>query len=310
LPAIACDKIRESNMLLHLNSSPALPSRVVVLGAGGFVGAAVLKSLWRRKAPVLAVTHHDVDLLAPDAGTTLAGMLRPDDALVAIAARAPCKNIRMLGDNVSIIAAIVDALKKSPVAHVFNISSDAVYADSPAPLTEASTLAPDTLHGIMHLAREVTFRSEVTCAYATLRPSLLYGASDPHNGYGPNRFRRLANEGKDIVLFGEGEERRDHVFIEDVAELITRAIEWRSVGSLNIATGEVHSFRAIAEEVKAASGRNIAITGSPRSGPMPHDGFRPFDISGCCAAFPDFRYTPLAVGIAKAQAEEFGTPNG
>ena len=25
-----------------------------------------------------------------------------------------------------------------------------------------------------------------------LRPTLVYGANDPHNGYGPNRFRRLA----------------------------------------------------------------------------------------------------------------------
>ena len=27
---------------------------------------------------------------------------------------------------------------------------------------------------------------------ASLRPSLLYGIGDPHNGYGPNRFRRQA----------------------------------------------------------------------------------------------------------------------
>jgi hypothetical protein len=27
---------------------------------------------------------------------------------------------------------------------------------------------------------------------------------DPHNGYGPNRFRRLAAAGQEIVLFGEG----------------------------------------------------------------------------------------------------------
>ena len=46
---------------------------------------------------------------------------------------------------------------------------------------------------------------------AILRPTLIYGAGDPHNGYGPNRFRRLAATGKPIILFGEGEERRDHV---------------------------------------------------------------------------------------------------
>ena len=176
-------------------------------------------------------------------------MLRPDDVFVAAAARAPCKNVEMLVENMKIVAALVEALTKITIAHAVNISSDAVYANSSNPLTEESTMAPDTLHGVMHLARELAFRSEVRAPLAMLRPSLLYGAADPHNGYGPNRFRRLANEGKDILLFGEGEERRDHVLIDDVAELIVRVIERRSVGTLNIATGQAHSFRKVAELV-------------------------------------------------------------
>jgi UDP-glucose 4-epimerase len=41
-----------------------------------------------------------------------------------------------------------------------------------------------------------------------VRSTLIYGEGDPHNGHGPNRFRRLAAAGQEIVLFGEGEERR------------------------------------------------------------------------------------------------------
>jgi nucleoside-diphosphate-sugar epimerase len=297
-------------MLKHLNAAPALPPRVVVVGAGGFVGNVLLKRLEQRDAAVLAVTRGEVDLLMPDAADTLAALLRPDDCVVAVAARAPCKNVQMLLDNVKITAAMIGALSKVPAGHVVNISSDAVYADSANPLTEESILAPGTLHGVMHLAREIAFRSEIQAPFATVRPSLLYGAADPHNGYGPNRFRRLANEGKAIVLFGKGEERRDHVFIDDVAELIMRVIERRSTGSLNVATGSVHSFREIAELVNANAAHKVAFKESPRNGPMPHNGFRPFDIKACRAAFPDFSYTPLAVGIAKAQVEEFGTRNG
>ena len=91
--------------------------------------------------------------------------------------------------------------------------------------------------------------------------------SDPHNGYGPNRFRRLAAEGQDIVLFGEGEERRDHVYIDDVAEIIVRVLQHRSVGALNIATGEVHSFRQVAEQAAALSGKHSAIKGFAALGP-------------------------------------------
>lgn len=290
-------------MLHHQNPSPKLPTRVVVMGSAGFVGSALVKTLAARGASVLALTRRDIDLLASDAQDKLASMLRPDDTFVAVAARAPCKNVLMLTENMKIVESMVGALTKSPVSHVVNISSDAVYADSPEPLTEDSVTAPTSLHGVMHLARELAFQ-EVRTPFATLRPSLLYGAADPHNGYGPNRFRRLANEGKEIVLFGEGEERRDHVLIDDVAELIARVVERRSTGSLNIVTGKMHSFREIAELVTASAPKRVAIKGSPRSGPMPHNGYRPFDSSSTRAAFPDFTYTALPDGITKAQHNE------
>ncbi len=290
-------------MLRHLNEVPKQPERIVVLGAAGFVGGALMRRLQSIGAPALALTRKDVDLLAHGAADRLSSLLRPDDAFVAVAARAPCKDIAMMIDNMVMTRAMVEALARTPVAHVVNISSDAVYADEPLPLTESTPTAPTSMHGAMHLAREIAFAGTLKSPLAVLRPSLLYGADDPHNGYGPNRFRRLANSGDDIVLFGEGEERRDHVLIEDVAEVILRVLQRRSVGTLNIATGEVHSFRDIAERVIAAAPRKVAIKGSPRNGPMPHNGYRPFDIGTCRVAFPDFAYTPLTVGLAQAQRD-------
>lgn len=286
-------------MITHGNDKPALPRRSVVIGAGGFVGGAVLRRLEAADAATLAIGRAEIDLVAEDAGEALASLLQPDDAVVAVAARAPCKNADMLAENAAIIRTIIAALKARPVAHVVNISSDAVFADGPRPLTESSPRAPTSMHGAMHLAREIAFESEVLAPLAILRPTLIYGAADPHGGYGPNRFRRLVSAGEDIVLFGEGEERRDHVGVEDVAEIVVRVLERRSTGSLNIATGEVHSFRDIAAMVVAAGGRPVAIKTSPRVGPMPHDGYRPFDIAACRAAFPDFTYTGLPDGLAR-----------
>jgi len=118
-----------------------------------------------------------------------------------------------------------------------------------------------------------------------VRPTLIYGASDPHNGYGPNRFRRQAARGEEILLFGEGEERRDHVLVDDVAALILRIALRRSTGTLNIATGETYSFRAIAEMVCRGGAQAACDKGSPRHGPMPHNGYRPFDPAASHAAF-------------------------
>jgi UDP-glucose 4-epimerase len=290
-------------MLRHLNATATLPERTVVIGAAGFVGGALMRRLASEHACALGITRKDVDLHASAAADRLAALLRPGDAVVAVAARAPCKDVGMMVENVIMTKAMVDALTGTPVAHVVNISSDAVYADGPVPLTEATPTAPTSMHGAMHLAREIAFASTLKPPLAILRPSLLYGADDPHNGYGPNRFRRLANAGKDIVLFGAGEERRDHVLIEDAAEVIFRVLQRRSVGTLNIATGRVHSFRDIAERVVAVAPRKVVITGSPRIGPMPHNGHRPFDIATCRAAFPDFTYTSIGAGIAHAQRD-------
>ncbi len=278
-------------MLEHLNSSPSKPARVVIRGAAGFVGGAIARRLAQDCVPVLALGRKDVDLCAPGAAGTLAGLLRKDDAFVAVSARAPCKNPEMLVENAIIASAMSAALAQSPAAHVVNIGSDAVYADSADALTEGSCASPDSLHGAMHLSREVVLRSSLKAPFATLRPTLIYGAGDPHNGYGPNRFRRQALRGEDITLFGNGEERRDHVFVDDVAELVVRALYRRSTGALNVATGEVRSFHDIAEHAVKLSGRTVAIRGTPRSGPLPHNGYRPFDNAAVGKAFPDFRFT-------------------
>lgn len=295
-------------MLTHLATAPVRPARVVVIGAGGFIGAAIADRLERDAVPVLRLGRREVDLLAADAAERLSGLLREGDAVVAAAAIAPVKTPAMLRDNMTLALNIVSALARAPVAHVLNIGSDAVYGDLSEPLTEESWMAPGSLHGVMHLARELMIAAEVTAPTATLRPTLVYGARDPHNGYGPNRFRRQANRGEDITLFGEGEERRDHVLVDDVAELAARLLFHRSTGALNAATGVVTAFRALAEAAIALAPRPVALRGSPRSGPMPHNGYRAFDPAATRAAFPDFAYTPLAQGLRLAQDQEF--PHG
>ena len=287
-------------MLEHLNPRPADPARVVVIGARGFIGGAIVRRLAAAAVPTLALGRPGLDLLAPGAGAALAAQLQPTDAVVAVSALAPVKSARMLADNMVMVAAMLEALAAVPIAHVVNISSDAVFADGPLPLTEASPKAPGSLHGAMHAAREIAFDAEARAPVCHLRPTLVYGAADPHNGYGPNRFRRLAAEGKPIVLFGEGEERRDHVLVDDVAEIAMRALRHRSRGSLNVATGEVHAFRAIAEKVVAIAGGRVAVEGSPRAGAMPHGGYRPFDVAATRAAFPDFHYTTIDDGLKRA----------
>ena len=282
-------------MLEHSSPVRKSPSRVVVLGAGGFVGGAISARLTAEKVPVLALTRNQLDLLKPEASATLQRLLRADDSVVFVSALAPTRNNAMLIDNLRMAEAVCAALAAQSVAHLVYISSDAVYSDDANPVTERSCQQSSNLHGVMHLAREIMLRAALKLPLAVLRPTLIYGAKDPHNGYGPNRFRRLAAKGEAITLFGEGEEKRDHVHIADVAALVSATLHQRSTGTLNIATGKSTSFREVAEMVAAHSGGSVEIRATPRQNPITH---RHFDIVDCLKAFPDFHYISLRDGLA------------
>lgn len=290
--------------LQHAHTEPRKPARVVLLGGSGFIAGAIRRRLESDAIPVLSLGRPGLDLLSPGAAEKLAGQLKRDDVLLFASAKAPCKDVAMLRENLVMAEAVCTALQKSPVAHVVYLSSDAVYKDSALPLTEASCAEPGALHGVMHLAREVALRQVHPGPLALLRPTLVYGYDDPHNGYGPNRFRRLAAAGKEIVLFGEGEERRDHVDVEDVAELARLLILHRSAGIANAVSGGVASFRELAEHAVAAFDPKVPIKGSPRSGPMPHNGYRPFDNSAVLAAFPGFRFKTWREGLGAVHARQ------
>ena len=287
------------DMLKHNAKYPMIPQRVIVMGAGGFIGASLISLLSKRDIPHLALTSSKLNLLNDNATKKLADIIKPEDTLVVIAAIAPCKDNQMLLKNISIMASVCAAIEKTPPKHVIYISSDAVYADDTKPLAENSCAEPASVHGIMHLAREVMLKQVCNMRLAILRSTLVYGAGDTHNGYGPNQFYRFAVEGKSITLFGEGEEQRDHVHIEDVIEIISLVITHKSSGVLNVATGVVKSFRDIAQAVATNFNPPIIIETTPRKGLMPHGGYRPFDITACRNAFPNFSYLPLEEGLKR-----------
>lgn len=279
---------------------------MVVIGAGGFVGSTIVKELAHERIPTVGITRKEVDLLQPDGARRLAERLSPDDAVVFVSAIAPAKNTAQLMNNLRMAEAAVAAFAVTSPAHLLYISSDAVYADDANPVTETSPVAPSTLHGLMHMAREMIFRSEFKGPFVALRPTLIYGAGDPHSGYGPNRFRRQAAKGEPITLFGEGEEKRDHIAVEDVGRLALRILSHRSMGVLNAVTGVATSFHDIAQMVADQFQPRATVMSVPRPGPRPHLLHRFFDITNCHKAFPDFHFERLSQGIARVHRESTG----
>lgn len=284
-------------MLQHLNEIEIKPKRVIVLGSSGFIGSTILNLLKKEKIETIGLARKDIDLTEPGASINLAKFLRKDDVLVFISAKAPCKNVEMLLENLQIAKTICEALKLKPVEQVIYISSDAVYRDSDGLITEKTCAEPNSIHGVMHLAREILLKQTVTGPLAIVRPTLVYGENDPHNGYGPNQFRRLASVGKEITLFGGGEERRDHIYIEDVAMLVYKVALRKSIGIINAVSGEVVSFKDLALLTAKQFNPTLSVKEVSRSGPMPHNGYRAFDNLSLTLAFPGLQFKPWKEGV-------------
>lgn len=289
-------------MITHQNAQPQKPTRAVLLGARGFIGTAFRGQVEAHGIPAIALTSAELDLAEATAVDKLAALLKPSDTVVMLAALTPDKGrgIVTLMKNLAMMQNVCAALEKSGCAHFVYFSSDAVYDTAVSRVTDDTPASPQDLYGAMHYTREIMARSLTKVPVLVLRPTLIYGLHDTHNSYGPNRFRRAAQKDGKIKLFGGGEETRDHIHVDDVAALAVRCLLYKSIGTLNIATGISKSFYEIAQCVAKQFGSSIEVITTPRANPITH---RHYDVTNLIKAFPNFRFTALEDGIARVHRE-------
>jgi len=265
--------------------------RLVILGSTGFVGSHVLESAIECGWDVLGISSSVLDLQSNRANVKLASLLAHGDVLIHAAAIAPAKTAEDVVANLRITQAVADAVDSTRLSHLIVVSSDAVYGSGSGLIQESSPCNPDSLHGVMSLARELVLARNN--GVTVLRSAPIYGVGDTHNSYGPNRFVRQGIAGQDVALFGAGEAVRDHVHVSDVVSVILHAADTGPKGIVNVASGESLSFAAVAEIVISACDRvRIVATGSEES-----PTFRSFDISGLVRLFPGFEATSPQEGI-------------
>ena len=69
-------------MLKHQSQVPVRPSRVEILGANGFVSRHLQSWCARNEVAFRAVASREIDMTRREKAQELAGLLRPDDAVV------------------------------------------------------------------------------------------------------------------------------------------------------------------------------------------------------------------------------------
>jgi len=250
---------------------------IAILG-GGFISNSLKKNfLLEKKFYVKQFQRKNIDLSKANCNVKLINISKKFNVLIFIAAKAPVKNFEMLEYNLKILNNFCETLKKKNLGYLIYLSSDAVYKDTKKKITESSIKNPNSLHGLMHIYRENILKYFFREKLCIVRPTLIYGENDPHNGYGPNSFIRNAQKNKNIRIFGNGEERRDHICIDDIAHIIKNIIMKKYIGELNLVSGKTITFKKIAEQVIKNYKNGIKIIKIPRKGPMPHMGLRQFD---------------------------------
>jgi len=286
------------SVISHSLKPAANPERVLVLGEKGFVAARLIGELKNRGWNALSIGSDRVDLTDPGSVDQLLAVAGKTDAVVMTSALTPekGKDRRTFQRNLSMAEHVCSWLEKTACAHFIYLSSDAVYADSSEPLNERSPCHPATFYALAHLVRE-RFLLEQTARSGLplliLRPCAIYGEQDTHNSYGPNQFVRSALQSGNIGLFGQGEEIRPHLYIDDFIEIILLALRNRTIGILNAAPREAQPFHEVARQVVERVG-GTTLSHAPRRQPITH---RSFDDSALREAFPEFAFRSLGAGL-------------
>ncbi|GAA2037116.1 NAD(P)-dependent oxidoreductase [Pseudokineococcus marinus] len=303
--------------------------RVLVTGASGFVGRHVVRELRAAGAVVSAVDrteHPDVPTTLGDlrdAGVRERSVVPGLDAVVHLAAitsvlgsvEQPAETTDL---NVVATAGLLELCRERGVGAFVLASTNAVVgdvgagADGRGTITEALPLRPLTPYGATKAAGEMLL-SGYAGAFGLRAPVVRLT-----NVYGPGmrakdsfvpRLMRAAAEGRGVVVYGDGEQRRDLVHVHDAARALAQAaLGWPS-GPVIVGGARSYTVNEMVAAAREATGAPIPVDHQPaRPGEMPAVvvdvsrarslGYAPSTAlaEGMATVWPDFRPAGLDGG--------------
>lgn len=191
------------------------------------------------------------------------------------------------------------------VPRVLYASSAAVYGDdAPTPVSESAPLAPlspyaaDKLAGEHYLAYFARTRGVNATSFRFFN---IYGprqdASSPYSGVISLFAERLA-AGAPFVIYGDGRQTRDFVYIDDLIEVLARALvrDDLSCAVMNVGTGLEQDLLALVGAFEMLAGRPIECDfRAPRAGDIRRS---LADVTQLRATFGYVPRTLLSTGLA------------
>jgi UDP-glucose 4-epimerase len=242
---------------------------VLLLGGHGFIGSALAQRLRSEGDTVHIVGRRDMEqleALLPLCGTVvhLASSTTPGSS-----AMRPELEI----DNLQLTLRLLSLLHQQPGTHLVFFSSGGTVYGNPAalPVPEDAPLAPLSHHGAAKVAQEAfcqVLRAQ-SHAVTVLRPSNAYGPGQTlKSGFGLVRtMLEHARMGTALQVWGDGENVRDYVYIDDIVEATMRVIRCPDDrGTYNLGSGLGISVNQIKTLVEQVVGRPMIASYQPARG--------------------------------------------
>jgi UDP-glucose 4-epimerase len=294
------------------------PSRVLVTGGSGFIGRRVVTALLEAGSHVLVADRNpfpggDAETVVGDLCDpgVAAGAVRPGtDAIIHLAAVTSV--LRSVEDpaaayqlNVDATARLLEHARQRGVGAFLLASTNAVTGDvGSAAITERVPLRPLTPYGATKAAAEMLL-SAYSASYglrgAALRFANVYGPGMQAKDSFVPRLMRAARDGAGVQIYGDGNQLRDLVHVDDIVAGLLLAWRSRHTGPLILGAGESVSVNHIVAAARAVTGAELPVEHVPaKPGEMPAVvvdisaaralGYRPaFDLkAGLATVWPEF----------------------
>ena len=270
----------------------ALEKTALVTGGAGFIGSHLVDRLLALEYRVVVVDNlstgklknlnqaaifHHVDITDPSVANVFQRE-QPDlvfhlaaQTSVSVSTKDPIKDSEI---NVLGTLRLLEASRRCGIdKFIFSSSGGTLYGDPQFyPCTEDHPITPVSPYGMSKFQGELQlelYRRIYLLRYTTLRYGNVFGPrQDPHGEAGVVAiFTQAMLEGKQPQVFGDGEQTRDFVYVDDVVEANICAIAQGDGAAFNIGTGQGTSVNSVYRLLQEITGyRWPAEHGPARAG--------------------------------------------
>ena len=279
--------------------------KLVIVGHTGFIGKNIYQNLINNsKYEIVGISTNQVNLLDNNSSHILSEII-PSNSVVIMCVGIKKQlgdNLEIFRDNLSIIKNFSEAMIKSKPTKILFISSTSVYGEDVVydhSISEETPVQPRTYYGIAKYTAERILKKvcrDNQLHLMILRPPLVYGKDDLSMGYGPTGFTYKYVNGEKIILWGNGSEYREFIYIDDVGKIICRLINNNFSGTLNLVSGKSYTYEDVLNKLKKITNSHINIESRKRSKDKVDHHYSNKLIQ---TILGDFRFTILEEGLNK-----------